>query len=214
MANVRVMFVGHGPSNLPEDRVINVFHFVGSGAYAATAELALDNVEDFYLETFTQTLGIASWLSPWIQRSAELRAYDLTAAKPRIPTIRAITLPSIGAADGAPEEVAVCLSYLGAPPITRRRRGRIFVGPLKSSAVVAATSSVPARPHTSLMSDLTIAATRLATFGVTCQWSIRSSLPAENFVPIVSGYVDNALDTQRRRGPVTTARTLWTTVGL
>jgi hypothetical protein len=37
-------------------------------------------------------------------------------------------------------------------------------------------------------------------------WCIRSTTPSENFVPIVGGYIDNAFDTQRRRGPADTAR--------
>lgn len=211
MANVRVMFIGHGPSNLPEDRVVNTFHFVGSGDYASTADLALDNVEDFYNGSLGQSQVIAYWLSPWVQRSAELRAYDLTQAKPRVPTIRPFTLAT-GQSTGLPEEVAVCLSYYGAPPITPRRRGRLYIGPLNGSGASSSTSLLPARPQPALVSDLCVAASRLAIYGSLAQWSIRSSLPTENFVPIVAGYVDNALDTQRRRGPDPTDRTLWSAI--
>lgn len=213
MSKLRIMFVGHGPSNLPEDRVVNTFHFTGSGSYAATVELALDNVESFYTDLQGGITSISYYLSAWVQRSAELRAYDLESAKPRIPTIRPITLPGTSGT-GMPEEVAVCLSYLGAPPATRRRRGRIFFGPLSQGAVIPASSSQPARPEPAVIAALNSAATTLAAYGSLAQWCVRSTLPAENFVPITHGYVDNALDTQRRRGPVTTARTEWTTVGL
>jgi hypothetical protein len=41
------------------------------------------------------------------------------------------------------------------------------------------------------------------------RWSIRSITPVENFVPIVAGWIDDAFDTQRRRGPDPSFRTNW-----
>lgn len=210
-AHVRVMFIGHGPSNLPEDRIVNTFHFVGSGDYETTADLAMDNVENFYNGTLGQSQTIAYWLSPWVQRSAELRAYNLDQAKPRVPTIRPFTLAT-GQSTGVPEEIAVCLSYYGAPPITPRRRGRLYIGPLNGSGFSSSTALLPCRVQPALASDLAAAGAKLAVYGALAQWSVRSSLPAENFVPIVGGYIDNALDTQRRRGPDPTDRLLWTAI--
>jgi hypothetical protein len=40
-------------------------------------------------------------------------------------------------------------------------------------------------------------------------WVIRSTVPLENFIQVTNGHIDNAWDTQRRRGPATTARTVW-----
>jgi hypothetical protein len=37
-------------------------------------------------------------------------------------------------------------------------------------------------------------------------WSIRSSVPTENFVPVVAGWMDNSFDTQRSRGTDATVR--------
>lgn len=213
MSHIRVMFIGHGPSNLPVDRIVNVFHFVGPGAYATDQPAAELAVARFYNDTTSATFSIGSWLSPWVNRSAELRSYDLDTPIPRIPTVAPLALGATSV-DGYAEEVAVCLSYTGAPPITPRRRGRIYIGPLRSSAVSPADASNPARPSGSFTGDLTRAAQRLAD-EVAVDWSVHSLRPASNFVGIRGGYVDNALDTQRRRGPDPTTRLLWASaVGL
>ena len=216
MATIRVMFVGHGPSTLPEDRVINTFHFLSGGAYANDVTSALAKVATFYTGLGSgQTNHISSYLSPWVQRDAELRAYDLSTAPPRVPTVNSLTLSAALAAGGVVEECALCLSYHGAPPISPRRRGRIYIGPLclNSDTIVAATSTNPSRPAATIVADLVTAAATLATdTGV--NWVIRSKLPSENLVAITAGYVDNAFDTQRRRGPKTTARTQWLGVGI
>lgn len=209
MSHIRVMFIGHGPSNLPVDRVINVFHFIGPGLYAAdqpNAELA---VAGFYNTGTGQSTTIGSWLSPWVQRSAEMRSYDLDTVPPRVPTVAPLGLGAT-AGNGYAEEVAMCLSYRGALPSTARRRGRIYIGPLKESAIEAAHAGSPAAPVTALVTDLTVAATRLAN-DLSVDWAVHSTVPTSNFVPIVAGWVDNALDTQRRRGPDATTRQLWTT---
>lgn len=212
----RVMFVGHGPSNLPEDRVINVFHFSQSGAYEDNVPACFDAVSDFYIGA-RSTRPVAQWLSPWVQRDAELRQYDLAEAKPRVPTIQTLDLGAVPSAEGAPEEVALCITMHGAvpPALTARRRGRLYIGPLNNFGVVGGSTSAPSRPQATLITDLTEAAIQLAGLpATTFRWCIRSTVPAENFVPVASGYVDNAFDTQRRRGPEASTRTPWTTVGV
>lgn len=205
------MFVGQGPSGLPEDRVVNTFHFFGSGTYAADQpdqELA---VAAFY--NTTTTVGpISSYLSPWVSRSAELRSYDLEEPDPRVPTIAPITLAAT-TSTGMPEEVAVCLSWYCDPPVTPRRRGRIYLGPLASSAVTLSSASVPSRPSPDLITAVSEAAERLigefssaSIYGLQVL-SIASAPPIGVMNRVRHGYIDNALDTQRRRGPVTTART-------
>lgn len=206
------MFVGHGPSNLPSDRVINVFHFTGTTTYDADVLAAENAVLNFYQSLGPHSLTLGNYMSPWVQRQAEIRSYDLTTAKPRVPRVTPFELGASGAT-GYAEEVTVCLSYRGAAPHSPRRRGRIFFGPLRSSGVTDASSSEPARPNANLIADLAAAAVNLANDS-TIQWVIRSTVPTENFVTIVDGWVDNALDTQRRRGPDPTARTLWSSSAL
>lgn len=209
MSEVRIMFVGQGPSGLPEDRVVNVFHFVGAGTYDADRENFVDQVELFY-NGGTSPAPVASFISAWVSRAAQLIAYDMTTAKPRIPTVREFTLVAPNASGGLPEEVACCLSYMAAPPVTPRRRGRLFIGPLTTNAYDPGTASTASRPAASFVSSLISSAVALAEYGGLTNpgWSIRSSVATLPYSRIVQGYVDNALDTQRRRGPKTTARTL------
>lgn len=210
------MFIGHGPSNLPQDRIINVFHFTGTGAYADNTDACFDAVHDFYVGA-RSTRPVAQWLSPWVQRSAEMRQYNLDEAKPRVPTILPLDLGSVPSTEGAIEEAALCITLHGGipPALTARRRGRVYIGPLNNFGVVGGTTTVASHPQTALITDLTEAAIQLAgSPALTVQWCILSTVPAVNFVPIVSGYVDNAFDTQRRRGPDATQRTPWTTIGV
>lgn len=207
MADIRCMFVAHGPSNLPEDRVINVLHFSDATTYGAHSALVANFVSNFYTAAYAGD-SVGSYLSPWVQRPAELRLYDMSTLKPRVPTIVPLNLVTPLPSGGLPEEAALCLSFHGATPpaVTARRRGRIYIGPLVTSAVIPANGTTPTRPASNFLSTVTGAATALLDSDI--GWSVLSKFAG--YVPIVGGYIDNALDTQRRRGPVTTARTLWT----
>lgn len=216
MTKIRVMFVGEGPSGLPADRIINVFHFWDAGAYDDGKLLdAQFQVARFYggvgggvLPTQGSPMGY--YMSPWVKRDAQLIAYNLDDAKPRLPHPLPLTLPAAGG-NGLPEEVCVVGTLHAAPPVSPRRRGRLYFGPLFTGAADVGTTTHPARPEASFVNDFCKALqTMTIAFDSAPAWSIRSVTPSENFQPIVSGYVDNALDTQRRRGPDTTARQFWT----
>jgi hypothetical protein len=222
MTDIRVMFIGHGPSGLPADDIVNTFHFTGGGPDASLNVLeALNAVEDFYLgfaatpELFpggagsapVQTFPLGAWLSPWIQRSCELRGYNLADLKPRVPLVKPITLPAAVSTEGLVEEVALCLSYRGQPPVTPRRRGRLYLGPLGTGTATWALNTTASQPAAAFVADICRAALRLSrTPAPAPEWSILSSRPAINFVKIVNGYVDNAFDVQTRRGPDATSR--------
>ena len=211
MSNVRVMFIGQGPSGFAEDRVVNTFHFSGPGAWdPGDSAGAINAVADFYSGTATQSRALGEWLSPWVSRDAELRAYNLDDPKPRVPIIQPMLLVAAGSTSGLPEEVCLVASLTGAPPVTARRRGRLFFGPLVATANHEATALANSSPQDGLVTDLAHACKRLADSTLTSlDWCVRSIHPAENFVPIVGGHVDNAFDTQRRRGPDATSRTSW-----
>jgi len=215
MPTVRVMFVGQGASLLPEDRFVNVFHFhdpvVGD---PAAAILSCTNVlEDLLTAPVSGGNALSSFISPYVSRTATLIAYDMLMPKPRIPYPRSITLAA-AVGGGYAEEAAIVLSTHGAPPITARRRGRMYFGPLSDSATCIApgTTSLPARPSSASAAHVVQALTAfgaaliLESGTIGMPWSIRSTVPDENYVQITGGHVDNALDTQRRRGPSPTAR--------
>jgi hypothetical protein len=199
------MFIGHGPSDLAADRVVNVFHFTTTDDYAIGSAKCLNAVYEFYTQTTPGAGRIGELLSPWIQRDAELRSYQMTLPKnERVPTVYPMTLPT-GSAQGWPEETCLCLSVRGAPPAGPRKRGRIFLGPLNVDAVLVASTTNPTRPSQALRDNVLLHAKKLVDTA-DIEWCIRSTRPSENYVPIVSGYVDNAFDNQLRRGPDATER--------
>lgn len=215
MPTVRVMFVGQGASLLPEDRFVNVFHFHDPTLLPPDPAIAdaIGWVSEFYNSPTVGGTPLGAWISPYVQRPYQLIGYNMLEAKPRVPHPSDFTLPA-AVGGGMPEEVAVCLSITGAPPITARRRGRIYFGPLSNAgtAVDPGTSSSPSRPSqdgaSDLLQSLVSAGKRLmddSTAGG-LPWSIRSVTPSENYVTVTGGYVDNAFDTQRRRGPDPTGR--------
>jgi hypothetical protein len=212
MAFIRTMFVGHGPSNLPEDRVVNVFHFATSADYTISLPLVETAVVEFYNTVAgspAPAKAVGSYLSPWVQRAVELRSYDLEEVKPRTPTVLPFTLPAVEPGGGLPEEVAVVCTLHGTPPpaVGPRTRGRIYIGPLAMAAMQLGAATAPARPLPAFKDVLKFALERLVNNSP--GWAIRSVTPVQNFVAIDQGYIDDAFDTQRRRGPRTTSRLLF-----
>lgn len=210
MTNARVMFVGQGASNLPEDRFINTFHF--SNVVGPDYEDVVDDlhsiVQAFYNTQSSGGNAPANFISAYCKRAAQTIAYNLEDATPRTPNVSPFTLAS-AVGSGLPEEVAICLTLTGAPPITPRRRGRIYFGPLANNASVieGGTTAFPANvangsaDQISFVLTASALALKVASGLADMPWCIRSTRPSENFVLIEGGWVDNVFDTQRRRGP-------------
>jgi hypothetical protein len=77
-----------------------------------------------------------------------------------------------------------------------------------------ATVSNPARPamgagKCTMALDFACVALMQDSTAAGIPWCIRSVTPTENYVPITNGFIDNAFDTVRRRGPKTTTRQVW-----
>ncbi len=92
-----------------------------------------------------------------------------------------------------------------------RHRGRIYIGPLTTGAMAAATAG-PTLASVILTSATNAGATLLSALAALgtgsnkwCIWSRTN----HNMVPVTGGWMDDALDTQRRRGVKATTRTLF-----
>jgi hypothetical protein len=139
--------------------------------------------------------------------------YNLIDAKPRAPIRDDIYTPgTFGSGTvNLPDEVACCLSYSADPvsgiPIARRR-GRVFIGPLCANVLGGSSLNTESVPDSGFISTVTKAAGDLASIALAAGyvWSVFS--PTLNAAaPISSAWVDNAWDTQRRRGNRPTSRT-------
>jgi hypothetical protein len=202
-------------SGLPEDAVVNTFHFRLTGSdRVASAANANTRLAAFYD-------AIDTYLSSELTGTATVKWYDLEEAQPRVPfTTTSFTFTPSASTAVLPSEAAVCLSYQALPVSgikQAHRRGRIYIGPLAAGA----GSGQPLRPILGVMT--TFAAAAIALHGIVIgstdgfQWSVYSptlhaqtgSLEDATFL-VNEGWIDNAFDTQRRRGPAATSRTTWT----
>jgi hypothetical protein len=205
---------------LPEDNIVNTWHVLAddatAGGLAAALGIAATRLIDFYTAGAGTADKVSSYFTNKISNTADahhIKAYDLTTPSPRVPIIDA-TFSRVAAASATrvPDEVALCLSYqadkvAGTPQ--SRRRGRIYLGPLNGQAQNAGDGTLPA---TAFMNAVAARAAALAGASDTdAEWTwVVHSAKYGTDATVTNGWVDNAFDTQRRRGQRATARTTWT----
>jgi hypothetical protein len=203
-------------SGLAEDVVISTFHFDTPGVAkvsTAQADVIASRARNFFTTPGTGAAGaITSFLSSLIALVGhEVRVYDMSDAKPRIPkAVLPFSRAVEPSSDPLPAEVALCLSFRGtlvAGDIRRRHRGRVYIGPFaeaESGTVVAAD----ARPTAQLMNVLLGAGRLLADDSLltgNAVWCVYSGMDLA-LRPVTAMHVDDAWDTQRRRGARPTSR--------
>lgn len=216
MGVVRAQVEFDHDSALPKDRVVNTFHFATVGAPSPASEVEIVTaLQEFYAPVAAPAGRIVDSFSQALSGTWRIKLYDLAEPEPRAPM--SIATPAVFAPGVAPlpEELALCLSYkatIQSGDNPARMRGRVYVGPLGASALVAATG----RPTQAVIDKLVEAGDRLATRGTNdAQWCVYSptSLPIvtdfDQPPHVTGGWVDNAWDVQRRRGLAATARTTW-----
>lgn len=206
MPTVRALITIPMDSGLLEDAATNTLYFEAPLVDQAAELTGITTA----LTSFYQAVDV--YLSARCNNPVTVRYYDLSQAQPRVPLREDTMTLTFGTGDPLPQEVALCLSFQGAKSSgvnQARRRGRIYLGPLDRTA---AGSTVNAdRPHATALSTIATAATALATaaFGNGTPWVVYS--PSNNAsTSVTDGWLDNAFDTQRRRGLAPTSRTLWT----
>lgn len=211
MAIIRAQVTIAKDSGLPEDAITNTFHFGTPSAVATPLELTtIGNRLDSFYANFDEHL------SAELTNQITIRYYDLAQPTPRIPLLTQI-FPKVMSTEGTalPSEVALCLSFAAAPVAGQppaRRRGRLYLGPFSRIS----SQLLPSRPAVGLVADVVTAATNLMVASATpgaSAWGIYSPtvFPAgpNSFNAVASGWVDNAWDTQRRRGVAETSRTVF-----
>lgn len=113
-----------------------------------------------------------------------------------------------------PAEVALCCSFKntssGSPIPPRRRRGRVYIGPLVLQDYTADSNNY-SRPDPRFVGLLAQAGTNLlADSNATAFWTWVVYSRAQFLAfPVTDGWVDDEWDTQRRRGRDASTRELW-----
>lgn len=203
---------------LPEDYPTNTLYFDGDEGFSDGDYWSgvMTLLEDFY-HGFDDTLYPTQ-----IDGTATVKIYDMRDPTPRIPEFTD-TITLTPSANGMyPGEVAIVCSfqaeYVSGVP-NARRRGRIYLGPVQEG--VHTITGSQNRPDSGLLTAIANAAATMEngfalSGGAELKWAVYSPTTDatasidDAFNDVIGGWVDNAWDTQRRRGPAATGRTTWT----
>lgn len=215
---LRVQAALESATGLPEDACINVWH------WWCLADDPAEVIDDIHagLDTFYSTLAPFQTVNTYVGNIA-YKYYDLVDPEPRsVIATRTSTGLDVDDGDGIPTECAVCMSFGGAPGSGlnfRRRNGRVYLGPF--AVGVTSTSVGKVRVSAALRTALLSAGTALiAAGGVGAAWSVFSPTTAgtmpwnESILEaattwVTQGWIDDAFDTQRRRGTVAETRSVF-----
>lgn len=199
---------------LARDAVVNTFSFLGPDIPLEADRSKLKTMlTSFYTDTHTPgSQALYTFMSKGVQPSlTRLKLYRRDDVLPRAPVFdESLVIPN-STNDPLPHEVAVVLSFranfLSGVP-RARSRGRIYFGPLATNALDA--QAFDGRPTAGLMNALAGAGAYLMSPAIADNpwtWVVHSELAGD--ATVVAGFVDNAFDTQRRRGVRTSARTVF-----
>lgn len=217
--HVACQVVFENVSGLPRDRVTNTFHFrrpEGTSFAAWVAALSPTVINTYNATWSPVTVWLASFISDQISRginASKLNWYDLSLNPPHVPTVTTFTLSASGNSTSLPNEVALCGSFKGdvVPGVpTSRQRGRVYIGPLSLNAINGTESAGDQRPtsgNTGIIDSIARSLKGLALAARTNSGDLCVFSPTNNALyPVTSIWVDDAFDTQRRRGARSTSR--------
>lgn len=191
-------------TGLSEDSSTNTWHFSGMDADAPTGAALIASLSAFYDD-------LVNILSADVATAGHVvKLYETEAPKPNYPFFEDSFDLSTGTSGTAlPSEVAICLSFAGprvAGEVQARRRGRLYIGPLSSIVLSGARPSAAVQNTlTAALLDLVALVNAIPAIG-TGQFGVWSPTAGE-FVTARTAWVDDAFDTQRRRGVAPTSRT-------
>lgn len=162
--------------------------------------------------------SIRSWMSSVLTATPTVSVYDMQDPEPRAPVYEETYAGSSTASDGLPSELAVVLSLQAAVVSganMRRRRGRLYLGPLSPACFSTSEDGGDYRVNSSFITAIDTAFTALLTALTAADHTLVVYSPTTNegaalsasYWPVVTAWVDNAADIQRRRGSEATVRT-------
>ena len=213
----RILAIFKGKSGLPEDVFVNTWHVRNdalAGSRAGTARDIAARVHDFYFEAINGT-RLSSFMPASVIDSVEYRGYDLGQQEPReafISTPADMDRAAVfGGGDALPLEVAACLSFKTAviPPkagtVGKRGRGRLFIGPLTTQAMTPSAGSGYPAVHEVLRTAAVNSFQRFANLNFLTPVVLSPTYQQTDRINGV--WMDDAFDTQQRRGQEPKVRT-------
>ena len=202
-----------GKTFAAEDVYVNTWHLntavvpdAGMLLGAATA------IQEFYnVVAPLATNAIVHYMSGVaLAPGASIKIYNLGDLRPRQPIFSTKYDPTGGGAGLAlPSEVACCLSFRGAivsGQVEARRKGRVYLGPLNTAACASDGIAQPQRVAPVFQNDVLKAAQKLSQdlLVFALHVAVFSTVDQIGY-PVVNYWIDNAFDTQRRRGERSTS---------
>lgn len=195
---------------------MNTWHCVTVGA---TTSLAASTAFSLELQTFYNAVD-AQFSNEFSGVTPLFRAFDLSEPKPRQPINEDTYAAMTTSTDRGAREIACVLSYKGtyiSGVSPKRKRGRIFLGPLTRGAIDATDGFFT----TGFVAVITAAATALQTASAgsaAFRWVIYSprtdtaglGQDADSWDAVQEGWVDDNPAIQRRRSSTTHNKTAWT----
>lgn len=208
MPTFQFMTIFTGSTGLAADQMVNTTHWYNGAAPVVTD---YDNVRDMLRDFYTVAPTgnpIRTYMSGQLSLTAKVKAYNLDEPKPRAPVYEStFAVSGYGGGSPLPNEVALCLSFEAkreSGELQSRRRNRIYLGPFASGAM-----GTTGRPSPTTVTDIHNAAKRLhdaAAAAASWDWVVYSTLN-NDVMDIQHIWVDDAWDTQRRRGLAPSSRT-------
>jgi len=213
----RIMHTLQDVDELSADRYVNTYFVHAPATLDDTALTTVTTaLRDFYQQAHTpSTIPIVNYLGKNVHGAgSKVKIYDMADPKPRpVRHEQVFTLAGTPASGQLiPNEVACCLTFKATPAPgvkPQSTRGRVYLGPFNVTALSSEGDNVDSRPKDTLRNSILDSAVALkaawTAAGVT--WCIASRVQ-QQYYEVVNVSVDDAFDTQRRRGVKPTVRTV------
>lgn len=208
MTIYRVLVTVPAVNTLSKDAIVNNWGINGSPTYTDFWPNLQTALVSFYNAWGAQRSNAYTW------PATRAKLYNLEDPAPRAPLAdNGLGLSVTTGTNTMPQEVCVCLSFQGARisgTPQARRRGRLYLGPLATGALDITTGR-PAALCLTQITNAAIAFRAASTSDLTWAWVVihNAGLPGMTATDITDGWVDNAFDTQRRRGNSPSVRGAW-----
>lgn len=215
MPTCRVQVIIPYTSGVPSDVITNTWHFDsldGEPIDNTRCGVLFSRLATFYTSVYTA--GTGKSMAAYINESQiVMKAYDLSDPKPRTAVRESVVPITVGTKSTGviPSEASVVLSYhteYESGINKASQRGRVYLGGLGDACISPSSVSRSSFVSPGMRTAVTGAADTLAGAVLADDWGwvVYSEKLSQSFA-VAGGWVDDAIDTQRRRGQAATTRT-------